>query len=184
MKTFFFAALFLFAPFLYAQEADSRFCHLQPAAAAPLLPADSSASAALQQQENRLNEQQMRLKRSPKIYCKQDFRLPADALPAFHEEIARALGKGWQARQDEGLLLWESTSRFWPKKYYALLQQAASPDALIVRSLYAENSNSNLHSYVVFGVAASPFLLVLAFIPMLRRRIQRKKRARERLPIE
>lgn len=177
MYKYFIFILLSYVQISYAQETDSRLCQIQSTEARPLQSSDDDTLHILKQREQQLNHTDMTLSRSPKIYCLQDVRLARSALPQWQQELHQTLGKNWTLRSSDKLLLWESKGNFWPKKYYALMYEQApdASDTLIMRSLYAENSNSVLHSYVVFGVAVSPFILMIVIAFWLYRRIRRKK---------
>lgn len=164
-----------------AQDSDKRFCALPQGLSSIQRPhlSDSAALAQLKQQEQALYEQHLQPNSSPKIYCGQTFRLANAELAALTQQIESQLGGDWQSQTvAQGQLLWHSKSNFWPKKTYSLLYQASADDSdtLIMHSFYLENSNSPLHSAVVFGVALSPVILMLWLITwLILRRLRRKQ---------
>lgn len=105
--------------------------------------------------------------------------------------IQDTLGDSWQYRDDRPSLsadvrihLWQSTSRFWPKQYYALisyqntLQIEKDTQETAIRpleTLYLADSNQVLHGSVVAGIMVSPFLLIGIIGLCLYRRYQRRK---------
>ena len=99
--------------------------------------------------------------------------------------IAATLGQDWRYRDTlpaDGLTitLWETRSRFWPKKYYVLTTAPAQDGALrLMRSTYIENSVRDLNGPVVFGIIISPFAIVLAIIvPFVWRKRRRARQQR------
>ena len=121
---------------------------------------------------------------SKRKYCGQSWRSAA-ADEAMKTAIAATLGQDWRYRDTlpaDGLTitLWETRSRFWPKKYYALTTAPAQDGALrLMRSTYIENSVRDLNGPVVFGIIISPFAIVLAIIvPLVWRKRRRARQQR------
>ena len=121
---------------------------------------------------------------SKRKYCGQSWRSAADD-EAMKTAIAATLGQDWRYRDtlpadDLTITLWETRSRFWPKKYYALTTAPAQDGALrLMRSTYIENSVRDLNGPVVFGIIISPFAIVLAIIvPLVWRKRRRARQQR------